>query len=287
MYKKENSFGILYIVPTPIGNLLDISYRAINILKKVNIIASESITHTGILFKKFSISNKFISLNKINEKKNTEICIKILKSGKNIAIVSKAGTPLINDPGILLVKKSHKEKIRVVPIPGACAAITALSASGLNTKNFCYEGFLPKKKILMNKKINNLKNEKKTTIFYESPKRIIKTIEYIFITLQPKRMITLAKEITKTWEFIYTGTIESFKILIKEHKILTKGEIVLLIEGIKNQEKLTINKKILKTFKLLLKNNSKSSAIKITSQIYGIKKNFLYNTIIKNFFEAD
>jgi len=141
-----NKTGLLYIVPTPIGNLSDITYRAVETLKNVNLIAAENIHHTNILLQHYNVKNILISLNKNNEKKQSDYVINELKKGKKIALVSDAGTPVINDPGYFLVKKCCFLNIKIIPLPGPCAAITALSASGISTNRFCYEGFLPSKK---------------------------------------------------------------------------------------------------------------------------------------------
>lgn len=144
----DTNNGILYIVPTPIGNLSDITYRAIEILKKVNLIAVENIRHTNILLEHFNIKNVLTTLNKNNELIKSNYLIQKLKEGKNVALVSNAGTPLINDPGYYLIKKCHFLNIKIIPLPGPCAAITALIASGISSNRFCYEGFLPSKKKL-------------------------------------------------------------------------------------------------------------------------------------------
>ncbi|VFP87907.1 Ribosomal RNA small subunit methyltransferase I [Buchnera aphidicola (Cinara piceae)] len=268
------------MVPTPIGNLLDITYRSINILKNVDYIVSENIKHTLILLKYFSIKNKLLSLNICNEKKKKNKYIDMLNNGKNIAIVSKAGTPVINDPGYLLVKYAYSNNIRVVPLPGACAAITALSASGLKTNQFCYEGFLPKKKKSCEKKIYSLCRELRTIILYESPKRLINTITLIKQIMGSKRKITVAKEITKKWEKIKKGTTKEILSTIKNDTNWTKGEITILISGKKKNKNNIVSSKILNTFNILKKETKKSTAIKITAKIFGFNKNILYNNVI-------
>ncbi|WP_343126712.1 16S rRNA (cytidine(1402)-2'-O)-methyltransferase [Buchnera aphidicola] len=276
--------GLLYIVSTPIGNLQDLSYRSVNILKSVDFIITENIHHTKILLKNFSIINKIYSLNKINEKKNTIKYIKKLKKGYNIALVSKAGTPLINDPGFLLVKKSHKKNIRVVPIPGPCAAIAALCASGIKTSSFCYEGFLSSNKNFKKKKIKKIKKEKRTIIFYESPKRLIQTLKILSQEIEPTRKITIARELTKIWEQIITGTMQEIFLFFKKNVNLRKGEIVIILEGSKIYQKKKITQNMKKIFQILSSEISFSNSIKIMQKIYGIKKNFLYNKMIQEKF---
>lgn len=271
----------MYIVPTPIGNLLDITYRAINILKKVDYIITENIKHTSILLKKFSIVNVLLSLNICNEHKKTKKYISMLQSGSNIALVSKAGTPVVNDPGYLLIKESYYQKIRIVPLPGACAAVTALSASGFKTHQFCYEGFLPNKHTACEKKISSLYNETRTIILYESPKRLIKTMKLIKKIMGENRKVTIFKEITKKWENIQRGTVKKVLSTIKNEVAWKKGEITIVINGSNPIKPDVISKKAFKTFHILEKIMQKSTAIKITAKICGFNKNILYNTIIK------
>ncbi|VFP85646.1 Ribosomal RNA small subunit methyltransferase I [Buchnera aphidicola (Cinara pseudotaxifoliae)] len=269
------------MVPTPIGNLLDITYRAINILKKVDYIITENIKHTSILLKKFSIVNVLLSLNICNEHKKTKKYVNMLQSGSNIALVSKAGTPVVNDPGYLLIKESYYQKIRIVPLPGACAAITALSASGFKTHQFCYEGFLPNKHTACEKKLFSLYNETRTIILYESPKRLIKTMKLIKKIMGENRKVTIFKEITKKWENIQHGTVKKVLSTIKNEVAWKKGEITLVINGSNPIKPNIISKKAFKIFHILEKIMQKSTAIKITAKICGFNKNILYNTIIK------
>ncbi|VFP80980.1 Ribosomal RNA small subunit methyltransferase I [Buchnera aphidicola (Cinara kochiana kochiana)] len=269
------------MVPTPIGNLLDITYRSINILKKVDFIITENIKHTLILLNHFSIVNKLLSLNTINEKKKTNQYINILKNGNNIAIVSKAGTPIINDPGYILVKYAYRNNIRVVPLPGACAAITALCAAGLKANQFCYEGFLPNKKKKCEKKIYSLRKENRTIILYESPKRLVHTIQLIKKNMGVTRKITIAREITKKWENIQKGTAEQLLLIINDDIYWKKGEITIIINGAKKNNKNIISSRILKIFNIIKKETSNTTAIKITKKICRLNKNVLYNKIIK------
>lgn len=227
------------------------------------------------------INTKLLLLNTYNEKKKSPIYIKLLKNGNNIALVSKAGTPLINDPGYLLVRYAYQNNIRVVPLPGACAAITALIASGFSINKFCYEGFLSNKKIKRKKQIHDLKNEKRTIILYESPKRLKSTIKYIEKEMGKKRLLTIAKELTKIWENIYTGIPEKILKKINNNKNYTQGEIVIIIDGNKENTNNIITKKIKKIFLVLKKVMSTKTAVDTISKIYRIKKNSMYNVIIQ------
>ncbi|MCR3754949.1 MAG: 16S rRNA 2'-O-ribose methyltransferase [Candidatus Westeberhardia cardiocondylae] len=273
----------LYVVATPIGNMQDITKRALHILKNANLIAAENIKHTNILLKNFSIKNKkILILHNHNEKTQTKILLKKLSDGKSIALVSNAGTPLINDPGYLLVKQCHKNKIPVIPVPGACAAISALSVSGLKTNKFCYEGFLPKKQQLRLKYLKKLKEESRTIIFYESCHRLLNTIKDILLIFGTKRKITLAKELTKKWEKIYKEPSKMILHRIKNDKNLQKGEIVLLIEGNNSIQKNNNIIKAIQTIYILKQEISLKQSTKLVEKIFNIKKNILYKEFIKS-----
>ncbi|CRK85769.1 Ribosomal RNA small subunit methyltransferase I [Candidatus Providencia siddallii] len=273
----------LYLVPTPIGNIRDITQRALDILKHVSFIASEDTRRTGILLQQFTIKKQLYSLHEFNERKKTDQLIEKLKQGNSIALVSDAGTPLISDPGYHLVHSCHKAKIRVIPLPGACAIITALIASGLPVNRFCYEGFLPIKPKNRKKILESLKKEKRTLIFYESTHRVLDSISDIINIFGAKRYVVLARELTKIWETINGMTAEDLFLWIKEDETRKRGEIVLIIEGYKelrNDSHISIN--IINTLNLLQKDLTLQKALLITAKIYGIKKNILYNFIINN-----
>lgn len=271
----------LYIVPTPIGNLLDITHRALKVLKHVDLIAAENIQHTNILLQKFNIKNHLTLMNKDNEKKQSENLIKKLKNGKIIALVSNAGTPVINDPGNILIKKCHLLNINVIPLPGPCAAITALSASGIINNRFCYEGFLPSKKKMRCDLLSSLKKEIRTIIFYESKYRIIESMQDIIEQIDKNRHIVIARELTKTWECIYGAKAYLMLDWLKKDKYRYKGEIVIIISGFKKPKNNNLSNKILDTFSILRKSLSLKTSVLITSQIYNIRKNDLYKHVIK------
>lgn len=217
--------GELYIVATPIGNLEDITLRAIRILKEVDIIAAEDTRHTLKLLNHLEISKPLISYHRHNEEIKTEELINKLLEGKNIAIVSDAGTPVISDPGGEIVKEAIKNNIKVTPIPGACAAITALIASGMDAKEFTFIGFLPQNKKNRKEKLEQIQNEERTTILYEAPHKLLQTLEDLKSYIE-NRKIVLARELTKIHEEYKTGTIEELEAQIKE----PKGEYVILID---------------------------------------------------------
>ncbi len=223
--------GKLYLVATPIGNLDDITLRAINVLKEVDIIAAEDTRHTLKLLNHLDISKKLISYHRHNEETRKEDLIKYLEEGKNIAVVSDAGTPAISDPGEEIVKEAIKNNIEIIPIPGACALINALIVSGFNTKEFSFIGFLPLNNKLRKEKMDEIIKEKKTLILYEAPHKLKNTLEELNEII-PDRNIVLAKELTKIHEKILRGT--PGELLKKCENI--KGEFVIIIEGNNNEK---------------------------------------------------
>lgn len=228
----EKNTGILYIVATPIGNLDDITLRAIKTLKEVDLIAAEDTRHTLKLLNHLEISKPLISYHRHNEEQRKEVIINRLKNGENIAIVSDAGTPGICDPGEVVIYECIKENIKVVPIPGACAMVNALIASGISTREFSFLGFLPLNKKLRKEKLEEIKSEKKTLIIYEAPHKLKNTLEDLKKTLNKDRKIVLARELTKIHEEFIRGNIE--EILSKVDNL--KGEMVIIIEGNKDIE---------------------------------------------------
>ncbi len=224
--------GKLYIVATPIGNLEDITLRAIRILKDVDIIAAEDTRHTLKLLNHLAITKPLISYHRHNEEIKTEILMEKLLTGQTIALVSDAGTPGISDPGEVIIKKCIEEKIEVIPIPGACAMINALIASGIDTKEFYFLGFLPIHKKLRKQKLEEIKVSKKTIILYEAPHKIMATLKDLSEILED-REIVLARELTKIHEEFIRGKVE--KIIEKAENL--KGEMVLIIEGNLKEEK--------------------------------------------------
>ena len=265
----------LYIVATPIGNLDDITLRAINTLKQVDLIAAEDTRHSGLLLQHLAIKAKLFALHDHNEQEKSQLLIEKLKSGLSIALVSDAGTPLINDPGYHLVKACRENNINVVPIPGACAAIAALSASGLPSDKFSYEGFLPAKTKARQDYLTTLLDEPRTMIFYESTHRLLDTLQDMQTIWGGDKQIVLAKELTKTWETIVNFSIIDLINWLQEDSNRQKGEFVLIVEG-NNKIDDAIDTKAINTLKLLLKELPLKKAAAITAEIYGLKKNQLY-----------
>lgn len=218
----------LYIIPTPIGNLEDITLRALRILKEVDLILAEDTRTTGNLLRHYQIEKPLQSHHLHNEHKTVEQVIERIKSGQTIALVSDAGTPSISDPGFLLVRECLKAGIDVECLPGATAFVPALVNSGLPSDRFCFEGFLPQKKGRQTK-LNNLKEEERTMIFYESPFRLIKALEEFVPVFGSERKASVSRELTKMFEETKRGTLQELIDYFKSKTI--KGEIVIVVEG--------------------------------------------------------
>ena len=223
--------GKLYVVATPIGNLEDITLRAIRFLKEVDLIAAEDTRHTLKLLNHLEISKPLISYHRHNEEEKSDLLINKLKDGNSIALVSDAGTPGICDPGEEIIKKCIGENIEIIPIPGACALINALICSGLDTKEFLFLGFLPLNKKLRKRKLEEIKNSEKTIILYEAPHKMKNTLTDLKGILEDRRVV-LAREITKIHEQFIRESIDSLIEKVEE----LKGEMILIIEGKKQEE---------------------------------------------------
>lgn len=267
-------FGTLYIVGTPIGNLQDISPRAIRILSQVSLIAAEDTRHTRKLLSRFDIHSRLESYHKFNEKEKIPKLIKLLCSGKDIALVSNAGMPGISDPGELFVKEAINNNIVVVPIPGPSALILALVASGLSTDRFTFEGFLPRKKGLRQKRLYSFLEEERTMIFYESGQRLKTTLsdmQKIF----GDRKSAVARELTKKFEEILRGNLSNILDYLRDKKV--KGEFVIVVEGAVKE--LIVPKKSLKEEIENLQKQlgiTSKEAIKLVAAQYNIPKREVY-----------
>lgn len=266
----------LYIVATPIGNLGDITLRAIDTLKHVDLVAAEDTRHSGLLLQHLGIQAKLYPLHDHNEPQKAQQLIDRLKSGISIALISDAGTPLINDPGYHLVKACHEQSIRVVPIPGACAAITALCVSGLPTDRFCYEGFLPAKSKARIDYLNQLMEETRTLVFYESTHRIIDSLQDMLQMFGTQRSLVLAKELTKSWETVIQKPIDQVINWLQEDDNRQKGEFVLIVEGYHKNTADDIDPNAIKLLNRLQQELPLKKAAAIVADIYGLKKNQLY-----------
>ncbi|VEJ56600.1 16S rRNA (cytidine(1402)-2'-O)-methyltransferase [Pragia fontium] len=266
----------LYVVPTPIGNLGDITQRALDVLGAVDLIAAEDTRHTGLLLQHFAINAQLFALHDHNEQAKADSLIAKLQDGHSIALVSDAGTPLINDPGYHLVRRCRESGIRVIPLPGACAAITAMSAAGLPSDRFCYEGFLPAKTKARCDTLRALETEPRTLIFYESTHRLLDSLQDMVTVWGAERYVVLARELTKTWENIYGAPVGELLSWIKEDEVRRKGEMVLVVEGYKAPESAELSPESLRTLALLHKELPLKKAAALAAEIHGVKKNALY-----------
>ncbi len=225
--------GKLYIVATPIGNLEDLSFRAVHVLKNVDVIACEDTRHSGRLFKLHGISASLVQYHDHNKDRAAKRIVELLLEDKDVALVTDAGTPGISDPAYLLVNMAHSNSIAVTPIPGPCAAIAALSASGLPSDRFSFEGFLPLKPGKRKARLEELKNDPRTLIFYESPHRISKTLGIICDILGDRNCV-IAREVTKLHEEIIRGRIK--EMIDRFGVTRTRGEFVVLVEGLRKPD---------------------------------------------------
>ena len=275
---NQKEIGTLYIVATPIGNLEDITLRAIRVLKEVDLIVAEDTRHTLKLLNHLEISKPLISYHRHNEDVKTEILIKELKQGKNLALVSDAGTPGICDPGEEVIKKCIEEDIQIVPIPGACAMINALICSGLDTKEFAFIGFLPLNKKNRKQKLEEIQNETKTTILYEAPHKLETTLKDLKEIIGDRKIV-LAREITKIHEEYIRENIDE---LIEKAKDI-KGEIVLILEGAKNNEEESwTNLSIEEHYKYYEKKGlNKKEIIKQIAKDRNVNKNEIYQKFVE------
>lgn len=270
--------GILYLVATPIGNLNDMTYRAVETLKEVDEIAAEDTRQTLKLLNHFGINKPMFSYHRHNEDVKTDLVINKLLEGKNIAIVTDAGTPGISDPGEVAVKQAIEEGITVIPIPGACAMVNALVASGLDTNQFAFYGFLPLNNKNRKEQIDELIKEKKTAILYEAPHRIIDTLKDIDKNL-PNRKVVVAHELTKIHESFYRGT----PVEVIEKIGNPKGEYVILIEGNKVEEENKLLNLSLEDHYKYYENQGfeKKEIIKKIAKDRGVNKNTIYQHFIE------
>lgn len=267
--------GTLYIVATPIGNLEDITLRALRILAEVDLIAAEDTRHSQRLLQHYDISTRLTSLHDHNESQRAKQLIEKIKLGENIALISDAGTPLISDPGYGLVSQCRDSGVNVVPLPGPCAVITALCAAGLATDRFKFEGFLPVKAVAKQQALQRLLTETSTSVFYESPRRVADTVKQIVSELGEERQMVVAKELTKTFETFYSGSAQACLIWLEADTNHQRGEFVLLVAGEK-QDQTEVSADALKLLKLLMKELPLKKAAAITAEQYDLKKNHLY-----------
>jgi 16S rRNA (cytidine1402-2'-O)-methyltransferase len=268
--------GMLYVVATPIGNLEDLSARARRTLAEVEVIAAEDTRHTGTLLNQFGISTPMFALHDHNEAEQTPLLIEKLLAGGSMALVSDAGTPLISDPGFNLVRAAMTAGIRVVPIPGACALIAALSVGGLPTDRFVFEGFLPSRTNARRGRLAELAFETRTLIFYESIHRLKESLADMSLKLGGERRSVIARELTKVHEDIRTGALDEHLHQIETNSFPMKGEVVLLVAGAPASVTSVAEGDADRILKALLTELSVKQAVVLAARITGISKNQLY-----------
>lgn len=272
--------GNLYIVATPIGNLQDITFRALDILKNVDYIACEDTRQTIKLLNHYDIKNKLVAYHKFNELSKSNFIIDDLKKGMNIAIVTDAGTPCISDPGYIVIKKAREENINIYAIPGASAVVSALSVSGVDTSNFTFIGFLPVDNTKFNEEINKIKESKiNTFVIYESPKRIVKLFSKLK-DIFPQSIVYIASDLTKIHERGFFGTIEEVYEQISNDPNIEKGEYAIVLQKndkIDSKEEIEISLEAIIVDYMIKNNCSSKEAIKgISEKNKNIRKNDLY-----------
>lgn len=272
---SKDSIGTLYVVATPIGNLEDISARATKILNAVDLIAAEDTRRTQGLLSTFNIKSKMIAYHDHNEIEQTPVLIDKLIRGSSIALVSDAGSPLLSDPGIVLVRAARASGISVVSVPGPSAVISALSIAGLPTDRFIFEGFLPRASGPKSDRLSRIANESRTIVLYESVHRLINTLEALKAHFEADRVVFICRELTKIHESVYEGTLGDLCERVGT-EIPLKGEFVLLIsgkEGVISAE----DNELIRIFTLLVKEITPKTAVSLTAKITGTSRNRVYS----------
>ncbi|MDE1462780.1 16S rRNA (cytidine(1402)-2'-O)-methyltransferase [Spartinivicinus poritis] len=268
--------GVLYVVATPIGNMEDMTPRAVKVLQSVDLIAAEDTRHSGQLLKHFVIRTPLVSYHDHNEYARTQQLIDKLQQGQQVALISDAGTPLVSDPGYQLVKAAQDQSIKVVPVPGVSAMIAALSAAGLPSDRFWFEGFLPYKQQARQQRLEELLKYPATVVCYESCHRIVACVEDLVTLIDHHRQITIAREITKTFETIKKGNCTELLAWLKADPNQQRGEFVVLIEGGAKAKSEELPEDVIKVLDILLAELSVKQASQLAAKITGYKKKQLY-----------
>ena len=275
-------YGSLFIVSTPIGNLDDITLRAIEVLNKVEICAAEDTRVSKVLFKKYNIDTRITSYHKFSEKSKTIFLVNEIKSGKDVALISDAGTPLISDPGYHLVQTAIEADIRVIPIPGVTSVIAAASVSGFSLENFTFYGFFPHKEKDKKILLKNITSSSSASIVFESGRRINKLLNILNEGLPAGTRIMIAREITKLHETFYRGDIKTVKRLINESDFGLKGEFVIVIEGLDQISDKTLSQEDKRILDILVNKLDQKLAFELGSKILNKKRNDIYKIKIKD-----
>ncbi len=274
--------GTLYVVATPIGNLDDISARALHVLREVALIAAEDTRHSQRLLQHFGIGTPLAACHEHNERDQGGRFIGRLLAGEDVALISDAGTPLISDPGFHLVRSARAAGIAVVPVPGACALIAALSAAGLPSDRFIFEGFLPAKAVGRRQRLEALREEPRTLLFYEAPHRLLESVGDMLAVFGPERPALLARELTKTFETLKGLPLAELREFIAADSNQQRGECVLLVGGWQAPEgEEAISAESLRVLDLLLAEMPVKRAAALAAEITGVRKNLLYQAALE------
>lgn len=281
--KKEKAQGVLYIVATPIGNLDDLSSRAVSVLSRVDVVAAEDTRHSGRLLQHLGLHKRLVALHDHNERDRAGSLLQELEAGRSVALISDAGTPLISDPGYVLVREARTRGFKVSPIPGACALVAALSAAGLPTDRFLFVGFLPAKRSGRRAALEKQVRETATLVFYESPHRILDAVSDIAAVFGEEREIVMGRELTKTFETFYSGTVAEVLAALEADPHGTKGEFVVMIHGAEpvasddDAGELDVDRLL----KLLLPELPVKKVAKLVAELSGRPKNELYQRALE------
>jgi len=278
----NSPLGSLYVVATPIGNLDDISARALNILRSVALIAAEDTRHSARLMQHFGISTPLAACHEHNERDQGGRFLARLQAGDDVALISDAGTPLISDPGYHLVRQARAASIAVVPVPGACALIAALSAAGLPSDRFIFEGFLPAKAAGRRARLEQVKEEPRTLIFYEAPHRILECLQDMRAVFGDERPALLARELTKTFETLKGMPLAELAAWVAADSNQQRGECVVLVAGWQAPEgEEAVSAESMRVLNLLLAEMPLKRAAALAAEITGVRKNLLYQVALE------
>jgi 16S rRNA (cytidine1402-2'-O)-methyltransferase len=272
----SSASGTLFVVATPIGNLDDMVPRAIETLQSVNVIAAEDTRHSGRLLAHFAIETPTLAYHDHSDDRRLDYLLERLEAGEDLALISDAGTPLVSDPGYRLVRAARKRGINVVPVPGACALVAALSASGLASDRFSFEGFLPAKSGARRRALDTLAHEPRTLIFYEAPHRVLECLRDMQRAFGGEREAVLARELTKTYETIHSAPLAQLTDFVARDNNQQRGEIVLLVQGAPKRANAELDAEAERIMGVLLDELPLKQAASLGAKLTGLKKNLLY-----------
>lgn len=270
------SSGVLYVVATPIGNLADMVPRAIETLQSVDLIACEDTRYSSRLLEHFSIKTPTIAYHDHSDERRVQQLVERLQAGQNLALISDAGTPLVSDPGFKLVRAVRDAGLKLVPIPGACAFVAALSVAGLPSDRFSFEGFLAPKRGARQASLTAVLRDTRTLVFYEAPHRILDTLQDIVTVMGPDREVVMAREITKTFETLLSGTAAELVEIVAADSNQQRGEIVLLIRGADKKPVSELDDEAQRVMTILMADLPLKQASTLAAEITGLKKKVLY-----------